>query len=300
MTYITLFSAPKPFSDPHINIIQRNAVNSWLRLGAEVQVLLTGDEPGLAEAATDLGAALCTDVRRNESGTPLISSIFELGREAGNSPILAFANGDMMFLPKLVESIHRIAAQREQWLLIGRRWDLDVRAPLDFSAGWDARLEADVQARGRLHLPAGSDYFVFPRSLYTQVPDFAVGRAGWDNWMIFEAVQRGWTVVDGTPDVMVVHQDHDYRHLPDGKPHYTLPESQHNTKLAGGDSNLYTVLDADVELHGGELQRPPLSAVRLLRKAETTLMPPGAQRRGLRWTLARRCRRLRKRWIGVE
>jgi hypothetical protein len=37
---VTFFTAPKPFTNPHINIIQRNAIQSWIRLGDKVQVLL--------------------------------------------------------------------------------------------------------------------------------------------------------------------------------------------------------------------------------------------------------------------
>ena len=55
---ITIFTAPKPFIDPHISAIQYNAISSWLELGPEVEVLLLGDEPGLSEAATHLGVEL--------------------------------------------------------------------------------------------------------------------------------------------------------------------------------------------------------------------------------------------------
>ena len=30
---ITIFTAPKPFTDPHIDLIQRNAIRSWRDLG---------------------------------------------------------------------------------------------------------------------------------------------------------------------------------------------------------------------------------------------------------------------------
>ena len=44
MTLLTVFSAPKPFTNPHIALIQRNALQSWLNLGDGVEVLLVGDE----------------------------------------------------------------------------------------------------------------------------------------------------------------------------------------------------------------------------------------------------------------
>ena len=31
---LTLFTAPKPFTNPHIALIQRNAIRSWMALGA--------------------------------------------------------------------------------------------------------------------------------------------------------------------------------------------------------------------------------------------------------------------------
>ena len=41
MTLITLFSAPKPFTNPHIAMIQRNAIRSWTLL-PDVEVILLG------------------------------------------------------------------------------------------------------------------------------------------------------------------------------------------------------------------------------------------------------------------
>ena len=80
MPLITLFSAPKPFTDPHIAMIQRNAIKSWTLL-PDVEVILLGEEDGLAEAAKELGVKHIPNVERNESGTPLISSMFQLARE---------------------------------------------------------------------------------------------------------------------------------------------------------------------------------------------------------------------------
>lgn len=299
MTYLTVFSAPKPFTDPHINLIQRNAIQSWMRLGSQVDVLLIGREPGLAEVATEYGVTLLPDVRRNDSGTPLISSIFELARRAGDSPYLAFVNGDILLLPDLLQAVQQVAAQvSAPFLLLGQRWDLDVTQPLDFSDGWAERLRQEALQRGRLHRPAGSDYFVFPRHAFQEMPDFAVGRAGWDNWMIYHARQMGWAVIDGTQEVMIIHQTHDYSHLPGGQPHYNLEESQQNMALAGGFSTMYMVLDANRELVNGRVRRPRLTLMRSVRAVERWLTPKEGGLRGFRGALARRFRRLRRRYYG--
>lgn len=265
---LTIFTAPKPFTNPHIATIQRNAICSWQAL-AGVQVLLIGEEAGLAEFAAERGILHLPQVRRNAQGTPLVSSIFDLARQEADAPLLAYVNADMLLLPDFVEAARLVQAQAEQFLIVGQRWDLDVQQELDFGPGWEERLRQDVRARGRLHPPGGSDYFIFPPACFQQVPDFAIGRAGWDNWMFFHARQQGWRVVNATQALTAVHQDHDYSHLPGGQPHYRLPETGENTRLAGGRRAIFTLHDADYRLAGERLERIPLRGRKLWREIET-------------------------------
>ena len=143
MAFLTVFSAPKPFTNPHINTIQRNAIQSWQHLGPEVEVFLVGQEDGMAEAATEYGVPLLAEVKRNEAGTPLVSSIFDLARRASSSPYLAYVNGDILLLPDIVQATRQISAGMRgskgseadalaPFLLIGQRWDLKVEQPIGF------------------------------------------------------------------------------------------------------------------------------------------------------------------------
>ncbi len=277
MSLVTFFSAPKGFTDPATALSQRNAIRSWKRL-RDVDVLLLGDEPGLAEAARDIGVRHAPHVQRNPNGVPLISSMFMLARETSGSSLLCIINADIILLSDFVEAVHQAALLQEadrlskRFMFLSRRWDLDVPAPLDFSEGWEHRLRAAVQERGRLHRPTGSDLFLFPRECYTDVPDFAIGRAGWDNWMIYKARREGWPVIDATKSMTVIHQNHDYRHLPGGRPHYDHPETAANMRLAGGQAaTRYTVLDATHLLVGGRLVNPPMSSARFWRGLELIL-----------------------------
>ena len=274
MPLITLFSAPKPFTNPHIATIQRNAIQSWTLL-PDVEVILLGEETGLAEAARDLGVKHISNVKCNESGTPLISSMFELARDASqrsHSNLLCIINADMILMPDFLEAAHISRGLREKFVLLSQRWDLDVTQPIEFTEGWQERLRSTVHRRGSLHRPAGSDFFLFPLSTFQEVPDFTIGRAGWDNWMIYKARREKWTVIDCTPSVMIVHQNHDYSHLPGGKPHYEHPDTNENIRIAGGEANIrYTILDATHQLVGGKLVRPKLSYLRFLRGVELFL-----------------------------
>jgi len=271
MPLITLFSAPKPFTDPHIAMIQRNAIRSWILL-PYVEVILLGEETGLAEAANELGVKHIPNVARNEAGVPLISSMFQLACENSTSDLLCIINADMILMPDFVEAAKRVKSQRSNFILLSQRWDLDVTQLLDFSNGWENRLRVTVHGHGVLHRPAGSDFFLFPLSSYLDIPDFTIGRAGWDNWMIYKARTEGWAVIDCTPSVMIVHQNHDYAHLPGGKPHYEHPETNENIRLAGGRANIrYTILDSTHQLSDGKLSRPKMTSLRFMRKLELFL-----------------------------
>jgi hypothetical protein len=268
MALITLFTAPKPFTNPHIALIQRNALRSWQALGSEVEVVLIGQEEGLPEAAAEYGFAHLPEVARNTLGTPLVSAIFELGRNYSNSPLLAYVNADIILFPEFLQAARAVSAARERFLIVGQRWDLEVTQELSFAPGWEAALRERLQREGKRHLRAGSDYFIFPRSCFEHIPDFSIGRAGWDNWMIYEARRQGWPVVDATPDVDIIHQNHDYSHLPNSQPHYRLPETGENIRLAGGRRALFNLDDATHQLVRGRLVPFPRSWQKFWRGVE--------------------------------
>jgi hypothetical protein len=271
MPLITLFSAPKPFTDTHIAMIQRNAIKSWTLL-PDVEVILLGEETGLAKAAKEFGVKHIPDVARNETGVPLISSMFQLARENSQGDMLCIINADMILMPDFVEAARRSHMLRDKYVLLSQRWDYDIESPLEFTEGWEARLREAVRKQDQLHRPAGSDFFLFPKTCYQDVPNFTIGRAGWDNWMIYKARKEGWPVIDCTPSVMIVHQNHDYSHLPDGKPHYEHPETNENIRLAGGQANVrYTILDSIHQLADGKLTRPKMTSLRFTRKIELFL-----------------------------
>lgn len=242
---LTLFTTPKAFSG-HFDIIQRNAIQSWLQLRPSCEVILMGDDAGAAEVAAELGVRHVPDVARNEIGTPLVNSLFQRAEQLAGRPYLCYVNADIILMDDFLLAVERVAATFPQFLLVGRRWDVDICERLDFSDGWGRRLEVLVAERGKLHGHTGIDYFVFPRDLWAQIPPFAIGRGRWDNWLIYGARLRNIPVVDLTEAVTVVHQNHDYSHYPGGEAAvWKGVESQLNMTLAGGLSHLYNLADAD-------------------------------------------------------
>jgi len=206
MPLLTLFTAPKPFVDPHIDMIQRNALRNWLALGEEIEVVVVGNEPGISEACKELNILHLPDVKCNDLGTPLISSIFDLARQVNNSPYLAYVNADILFLPGILDSLHRIACIESQFLGVGQRWDLDVESPISFTGDWVDTLKDRVQQKGKLHGQTGSDYFIFPRSCFENIPDFAVGRAGWDSQSFIRIMTIDISLVGSSISINLRHR----------------------------------------------------------------------------------------------
>jgi len=293
---LTIFSAPKPFTEPHITTIQRNAIRSWQHIGEDVDVVLIGNEAGMAEVADEFGVRHLPEVDCNELGTPLVSSIFNLARQASQSPILAYVNADILLMPDFIQAARTVDSQSNKFVVIGQRWDLDIQNELTFEDGWESRLRSEVLHKGSLHPPAGSDYFIFPRQLFMDMPDFAIGRAGWDNWAIYHGVSSKWTVISATNEIMIIHQNHDYGHLPGGQQHYDLDESRKNASLGGGLSHMYTVLEANHVLDNGKVIPVRFNLTQVLRRIELQLITE--DQRGIKWSTLRRIRRLRRRLTG--
>lgn len=285
MSKVTIFSAPKPFSDPHINTIQLNAVRSWKMLGPGVEILLIGDEPGIKETAGILDVQHIPNVRVNNLGTPLISSIFSLARQASTQDLLIYLNADILLLPETMEVIQKIHKLKKEFLIVGRRWDLDITAEITFDSDWSNDMKIRVEKEGKLQSSAAMDYFVFPKHLYQDIPPFAVGRAGWDNWIIYHGMSQDWPVIDATPSLMIIHQNHDYRHLPDGAPHHDLEESHHNVTLGGGMRNTFDLVDIFLMFKDGRISHKTPSVGRFLRKLERIVTP--SEREGWRWIITR-------------
>ena len=245
----TIFTLPKPFTGD-ANQIQRNAIGSWAILGADVEVILIGNESGIAEASGELGVRHLPDVTRNPLGTPLVSSAFSSAAAHAQSDVLIYCNADVILDRSFIDSVMTVTHSPtvgDSFLAIGRRTDVVVDHLIDWSrAEVILKLFADFRQRGKPSSIVCKEYFAFRRRDFRDIPAFAVGRGNWDNWMVASAKQRKIPVVSLSATTSVFHQEHHYRHLPSAEgPHneaskdrlhcyVTGDEAQENQRLAGG------------------------------------------------------------------
>jgi hypothetical protein len=263
---ITLFTVPKPMHG-EFRHLQENALGSWRALGPEVEILILGEEDGLADLAARLGVRHVRDVVRNEFGTPRIDEIFRIGEQEGTQPLLGYINADIILGSDFLPAVRAAAELRKPFLMVGQRWTLKIDAGIDFAdPDWERALRERVQAEGEQEDPSAIDYFVFRRGLWPAIPPFAVGRTMWDNWLIYAARARGAAVVDAGAVVQVIHPYHGYRHHPGGRTGvWEGPEAKRNMELAGGLAHYFTIADATHVLTPAGL-RPALDRAHLQRR----------------------------------
>jgi hypothetical protein len=96
--------------------------------------------------------------------------------------------------------------------------------------------------------------------------------------------------IDASRQVIAVHQNHDYSHLPNNKPPYGSEVAKSNLAKAGGRRCVYNILDANRELVRGRVRRPQVRAVRWLRRLERVFINDRGA--GWGWEISLRLRRL--------
>jgi len=193
--------------------------------------------------------------------------MFDVAQEIATHSRLCYVNADIILLSDFTAAVQRVPVS--SFLMVGQRWDLDVDEPVDFSlSDWETEMRRHVRNRGSLHSPMAIDYFVFTRGLFTEMPAFAVGRPAWDNWMIHRARSLRVPVINATPVVTAVHQDHEYGHPRGRVGIYRGPEATRNRALAGGPVYVFDVRDATHVLTEAGVKRS-LGREHLKRRLET-------------------------------
>jgi hypothetical protein len=281
----TLFTIPRAFTG-HAAIVQDNAIGSWSRLGPDCEIILFGDDAGVADAATRHRVRHMPHVQRNSAGTPILTDVFARAEAAATHSVLCFVNSDIILFEDFLNAVASLSGNA---LMVSSRFNCGIDERLTFGPNWDRDLRARALSEARMYPAGGSDIFVFRAGLFGEIPPFAIGRGYWDNWLMLRARQRGARLIDATPAVVAVHQEHDYAHIrgmtapPAGGrfPTQMTDEIAYNLRLAGGVGRLYTVYDAtEVLTADGRLV--------------STLRPTLVWRRGKAW-LRRRVAELRRR-----
>jgi hypothetical protein len=134
-----------------IKVIQENALQSLVRLFPPCEIILFGDQEGVAEAAVHFGMRHVPEVSRNEYGTPLLDDLFLRAQKVATNGVMCHINAEIILMSEFIKAVEIIRKSKNPFLLVGRRWNINVGGPLDFSRpDWDDQFRTYVRQSGNL------------------------------------------------------------------------------------------------------------------------------------------------------
>jgi hypothetical protein len=273
---ITFFSTPKAF-EGHIGIIQRNAIRSWMAIKPQPEIILLGDEKGIAEIAEEYNLHHIANIKTQDN-TPLLDDIFIKAKNSASNDYLCFINTDIIIVDDFMEGFYKVKGRFDKFLMINSRWNLEITDLINVELP-EIRESLRKQAieKHDVHVSGGTDIFLFPRWLYNTIPPLLLGRGYWDNWLMYQAKKNGAVLVDTTGEIITIHQNHDYSHIKgiekgdrSTKQIWKGQDGLHNLKLSGGKKAIYTAYDADYILDKGRF-RSTLEISLIYRRIKATL-----------------------------
>lgn len=116
-------------------------------------------------------------------------------------------------------------------MVIGRRMNVDVKSVDFYNLHLPSSVQQAAEQHGKLHNADAEDYFFIRRNLFPwhRVPDIAIGRKAYDNFIVATGIMNNVSVVDATETLTALHQTDD-----DGnRAGHSNPENDINVRAIG-------------------------------------------------------------------
>jgi hypothetical protein len=120
----------------------------------------------------------------------------------------AYSNADILFDTSLVETLTMIenkTVEFDKLLVVGKRSNFIVDKETMINQIEELK---SLGTQARLFRADAEDYFItkFNGYPWDYIPDFVVGKRGYDNWLVKEAILHGIPVIDATETLLALHQ----------------------------------------------------------------------------------------------
>ena len=257
---VIVATAPKKFIG-NVGIIQRNAIQSWINVFGSENIYLFGDD----ETAVNARLLGVNYARPEYSNTkvPLFDSIAESCQKV-DCDYISYVNSDIVF----VENFDNIIFKLNQFLgkkifITGRRINTNLNEEIDFAGDWQKKIRL-LASEGIIAPPEWIDYFIFHKNIIQNLPPLRIGRAGFDNYIIYLMKKRYVPIIDTTGTILALHQTHSYFHHPQGQKGVWYGEdAKENLRISGGYHTYLSLDDADYIYRDNILKknRPKLSYI---------------------------------------
>lgn len=254
---ICFVGCPKQFKSPWAEL-QTRAIESWKAVAIESEVCIVAPRSDIETLPEGL-AHYAVIAKENElSPLPLFGDIMEEAYRCSDADIFCYLNSDII----VPENFGQFETERfeQRFLVIGSRWDMSEDAEYPESLEPQKVLEylsANMElGKVELHRPTGIDYFIFRRGTFDQLKPLIVGRGGYDAALLGYCLRLKIQLVDATETYPILHQFHDYSHLPGAKKRVMQGEdATHNRRAHDIEHSGPIILDASYEMKNGQVGR---------------------------------------------
>ena len=199
--------------------IYENTLRNWAQLRPAVQPLMFYDKSLPAhwkELLKKLGWALLPVPKYNSHDLPILRYMFETATDSFPALHYGYSNGDILYDESLVltlESLYRHPVV-EDFLMVGRRINYNFATNELTHSFTDVR-KYTIKDSARIFIKDAQDYFITTKHAFVwdDLPNFVIGRVGYDNWLVSYAMTNGPLLIDATNTVLCLHQtgsDGDY------------------------------------------------------------------------------------------
>ena len=258
---ITIFCTPKNF-EGIFDIIQKNAIRSWRYLSEDLEIIIFGKSKGSQEISNEIKGIHYPDVKCSKNGVPFLSDMLQKASDIASFNVLLFINSDIVLPKNSIEIFKKANRTKSKFLFVGHRWDMKVNNFINFKdPGKVAKFWKVSKSVSKKNSPAAIDYFLFRKNSLKRIPDFAIGRPGYDNWLIWYARRNFIPVIDISKEIEVIHQTHHYnfhnlKNDPKIVDRNKIPVDEDglsNFKIHG--KKVLNILDANYKMENGKISK---------------------------------------------
>ena len=193
--------------------IHNRLINNWAALSPALHPVLFVPSTERNSSWIDRASANNWTVRilyALRHNLPILKAMFKDVLAVSSTPFVGYANADILFDRSLIATLRylkdRLDVVNQMILVVGRRRNVDVEK-LDLGSGSNFTMIGRMDSVKPFHGHA-QDYFIVSRRglPWEEIPDFVVGRNGYDNWLVVMAQRWNITLIDASRTVLALHQ----------------------------------------------------------------------------------------------
>ena len=151
------------------------------------------------------------NISRLRKKIPILSDMFKQTLRECKTPFVGFANADILFDESIIRTLEYLiqVIDVDNWtiLITGKRRNVNM-TKYDLGSGNNlTKISLMTQEVDFFHGKA-QDYFIISRKglPWTEIPDFVIGRNGYDNWLLVMAQKWNVMAIDVSLTLVALHQ----------------------------------------------------------------------------------------------